>query len=177
MTRPPNRLARRRARQLAARLEPGSEAAAPGSSRTTAVLLPGASIGGPDRLEGAVLEVLLEVERRGLHTVLLAADAPDLHTPVAAVTRYVVAADGEILVEARAIWGAERVREASGLTDAELAGPLATLPVPASRSWQRQLQRLLQGRSLGRLAARASALRTAPARIRQNRAERRRRDG
>lgn len=107
--------------------------------RAKGVVLSGHSAGGPEHLSGRVLEVLIAVERRGLHIVLLAHQPEDLDTPVAAVCRHVVAADEDTLQRARARWGASQVVPIETLSPRTVLGALRSIPSPASRTLVRRL--------------------------------------
>lgn len=109
------------------------------SRRVDGVALAGPSVGGPVHLSGRLLSVLLEVERRGLHIVLLAHRSEDLDTDVAAVCRHVVAADEQILHRARERWGMSQVVPVQALDDGSVERALRRLPTPASRTLLRAL--------------------------------------
>ncbi|UFU02211.1 hypothetical protein LQF12_11915 [Ruania suaedae] len=131
---------------------------APRAVRT--VVVPGASAGGPAHLDESLIEVLIDIERRGLHTVLVAAAPADLTTSVAAICRYVLAADEQVLAQARAIWGSAQVRAVDSLAPADVDAVLRRLPVPASRTAARRTQAALQRvRRRARRAVRAVARR------------------
>lgn len=104
------------------------------SRRVDGVVLAGPSAGGPAHLSGRLLTVLLEVERRGLHLVLVAHRIEDLDTDVAAVCRHVIAADEQILHRARERWGVSQVLPVQALDDGSLDRALRRLPTPASRT-------------------------------------------
>lgn len=135
---------RRRLVRRAVVLQTGDEAKVLGERRAWTVLIRGVSAGGPERLRADTLATLLEIERRGLHTVLLAAERADLHTEVAAVTRYVMTDDVTVAREAREIWGADNVLEISSADSGQAATLLNRLPVPPARTWQRGLVRRLR---------------------------------
>lgn len=119
------------------------------------VVLSGPSAGGPETLSGRLLEVLIDVERRGLHLVLVAHQPSDLDTPVAAIARHVLAADPGTLQQARARWGVSQVVALDTVTDASVVAAVHRLPTPAARTLQR------------RLLARSGHLRALVARIRK----------
>lgn len=111
--------------------------------RAHAVVLHGRSLDGPDRLSGALLEVLVDVEQRGLHIVLVAARPSDLDSPVATVCRHVVSADAEVLRVARLRWGEAQVIEVHDISDRPVVAAISSLPAPESRTLRRRLwQRL-----------------------------------
>jgi len=112
--------------------------------RAHAVVLHGRSLDGPDRLSGALLEVLVDVEQRGLHIVLVAARSGDLDSPVAAVCRHVVSADPETLRVARSRWGAAQVIEAADVSDRSVVAATSGLPAPESRTLRRRLWQKLR---------------------------------
>lgn len=141
---------RRRLTRRTVMLEAGNEAAVLGARGAWTVLISGASSGGPERLTGELLAVLMEVERRGLHTVLLAGEREDLHTAVAAVTRYVLTDHVAVAQEAQQVWGDGNVMEIPAADRGHLAAVLRRLPVPASRTWQRILVRRLRWLRRGR---------------------------
>lgn len=95
------------------------------------VLVPGASLGGPGRLAGEVIEAFIECERRGVPTLLLAATVADLETPVAAVCRAVAGDDPVVVEHARSRFGADRVH---GLP--RVAGRPPLLRRRAARRWR-----------------------------------------
>ncbi|MQA61474.1 MAG: hypothetical protein GEU86_08245 [Actinophytocola sp.] len=105
----------------------------PGTAAETLdlVLVPGASLGGPWRLAGEVIEAFIECERRGVPTLLLAGTAADLETPVAAVCRAVAADDPVVVEHARSRFGADRVH---GLPP--VAGRRPLLRRRAARRWR-----------------------------------------
>ena len=107
--------------------------------RSSGVVLAGPSAGGPSELRGELLTVLVDVERRGLHLVLLAHRPEDLDTPVAAVCRHVLATDPAVLARARATWGTEQVLPVADLGHARVTRALDRLPTPASRTLARRL--------------------------------------
>ncbi|MFW6033820.1 MAG: hypothetical protein ACOC9R_01685 [bacterium] len=78
------------------------------------VLVPGASTGGPSRLAGPVIDVLIDCERRSVPTVLLASDPADLRTDVAAVCRDIACTDTATAAAARPLAGPERSRLVMG---------------------------------------------------------------
>ena len=106
---------------------------------SSGVVLAGPSAGGPGELCGELLAVLIDVERRGLHLVLLAHRPEDLDTSVAAVCRHVLATDPAVLARARAIWGADQVVPVTDLRPATVRRALYRLPTPASRTLARRL--------------------------------------
>lgn len=109
------------------------------SGRTHAVVLHGAATGGPANLSGRLLEVLIDVERRGLHIVLVAGAPSDLDTAVAAICRHVLAADRATLSRARTKWGVNQVLAVQSLTDTRVIAAVRSLPTPASRTLRRRL--------------------------------------
>lgn len=124
------------------------------------VVLPGASSGGPAALTGATLDLLLDMERRGLHTVLVAEDPEDLHTAVAAVSRYVLTCISALAAEARLIWGDDQVMTTTAVDERTVVDAVSALPVPLSRTWQRRLQARVGGlRRLRAVAARIQRVR------------------
>lgn len=84
----------------------GGEADDPG---VDLVLVPGAAGGGPARLSGSVIDVLIRCERHTVPTVLIATEHADLDTPVAAVCRDVAGTNAEVLGDARHRFGSDRV--------------------------------------------------------------------
>ncbi len=121
-------------------LDPAASLPAP----TRTVLVPGVSAEGPRHLAGPLLGLLIDIERRGLHTMLVAEQPADLHTPVAAICRFVVAADAETCAEARRIWGAHHVRMVSSTSRENVLRAARALPVPAARTVPRRAQAAVQ---------------------------------
>ena len=107
--------------------------------RCRGVLVSGPSVGGPAQLSGDLVELLIDVERRGLHIVLLAHELQDLDTPVAAVCRHVIAADPSTVRRARERWGVSQVVPVEALDEGAVGRALRQLPVPASRTLLRRL--------------------------------------
>lgn len=93
------------------------------------VVVPGPSLGGPDRLSGAIADVLIGCERGDAPTVLLAADVADLETGVAAVCRYVVADRPDVVEEARARFGEDRVHAVESVDADRVREWIGDLPV------------------------------------------------
>ncbi|WP_129665215.1 hypothetical protein [Phytoactinopolyspora endophytica] len=92
------------------------------------VLVPGKSAGGPDRLDGNVVDALIDCEHSGAATVLLAGEAGDLDTPVAAVCRYAAAAQPDVAEEARRRFGVERVYAVDSVDLADAGAWVGRLP-------------------------------------------------
>lgn len=113
-------------------------------ARAHTVVLPGASKGGPARLEGAVLSMLMDVEERGLNIVLAASEPTDLDTQIAQVCRHVYTADRVTEALARERWGSEQVLTGVLGSCAELIETLRSLPTPPSRTWTRRVYNLLK---------------------------------
>lgn len=99
------------------------------------VLVPGASAGGPDDLVDPLIDLFIDIERRGLNIVLHAHTLDDLEPPVARVCRYVYSSDPGTLEVASQRWGREQV-----CTD------LSELPVPLSRTLRRRIYNALKRR-------------------------------
>src|SRR5690625_1987248 len=131
---------KRRRLARAATYGPSTETELMAMTRLHTLLVRGASLAGPTRLSGRTLDVLLHAERRGLHTVLVAGKEADLHTPVAAVCRFVFASEASIALQAQAMWGKEQVRLTDSLDDRSLLRHAKALPVPESRTLLRRLQ-------------------------------------
>ncbi|NEE04089.1 hypothetical protein [Phytoactinopolyspora halotolerans] len=109
------------------------------------VVVPGKSAGGPEHLQGDVVDVLIECERAGAATVLLASDVDDLQTPVAAVCRYAAAARPEVVEEAVRRFGAERVYPVESVEAADAGDWLGRLPQPdpGTSRWRRGVRTIL----------------------------------
>ncbi|WP_022919005.1 hypothetical protein [Ruania albidiflava] len=122
------------------------------AGRAHAVVLHGPSLGRPAALTGDLLEVLVDVERRGLHIVLVAVRPSDLDSSVAAICRHVLTADAQTLDLARSRWGAAQVIAVSDVGDTAVVAAVSGLPVPESRTLHRRLWERLRGRGnlLGR---------------------------
>ncbi|NDL57429.1 hypothetical protein [Phytoactinopolyspora mesophila] len=110
----------------------GSEAAI-SSAAAELVLIVGKEAGGPDQLAGGLVDVLVECERRGTASVLLAGAADDLDTPVAAVCRYVVTDQPDVGEEARRRFGAERVRVVASVGTDQIKAWISELLAAAGR--------------------------------------------
>lgn len=104
----------------------------------------GASLGGPAQLSTPVVEQLIDVERRGLDTVLVAGNVGDLETSVAKLCRRVCVADRETKGEALQRWGRELVISVADQSDEALRKTLRRLPKPESRTFARRLQSWLR---------------------------------
>lgn len=120
----------------------------PGSlgRRHSPLLIPGVSQGGPEHLRGSVVDRLIDAERAGAHTVLLAGERADLGTDVAAICRYIVTDDAAVEQEAAGRFGPERVLRATSTDPADAAQWLSRLPRPEAqtlrrkvRNWARQI--------------------------------------
>ncbi|MDV6011085.1 hypothetical protein [Haloechinothrix sp. LS1_15] len=79
-----------------------------GTSMPDLVLVPGASLDGPDGLTEPVVDALIRCEQHTVPTVLIAGEPDDLDTPVAAVCRDVAATGTEVIDLARGSFGADR---------------------------------------------------------------------
>src|SRR5699024_6649737 len=88
---------------------------------------------------GNLVDLLIAMERRGLHIVLCARERHDLDTPVAAVCRHVIAADPPTVRRARERWGVSQVVSVAALDEEAVSRALRELPVPASRTLLRRL--------------------------------------
>jgi len=108
------------------------------------IAIPGKSINGPANLSADVVTAFLDYEKRGLHTVLIAAESEDLYTPVAKVCRRVVAVPSKIRQEARELWGTENVLEADSVSPVDIFESCKSLPVPASLTWQRRVRNIVR---------------------------------
>lgn len=117
-----------------------TELPAPTGRQHTPLLIPGISHGGPGHLRGNVLDWLIEAERAGAHTVLLAADLADLAADVATICRYVVTDSTAVEQEAHRRFGPERVLRVSSTDPADAAGWIGRLPRPESRTLRRRIR-------------------------------------
>lgn len=77
------------------------------------VLVPGVSLGGPDRLDGPMVDVLIACERSSTRTVLVAAAPTDLRGPLIAVCRDVISDDNATIDQARRLVGEARTHATS----------------------------------------------------------------
>src|SRR5690625_5230889 len=113
----------------------------PGRAHT--VVIPGSSLGGPATFSDELLEKFIEIERRGLHTVLVAGSREDLDTAVAELCRRVYVSDPETQIAAVEKWGTEQVIVGKNDASPNVRAALLRLPTPASRTVGRRVHQWL----------------------------------
>lgn len=118
----------------------------PGQADT--VVIPGSSLGGPAAFNDALLEKFIEIERRGLHIILLAGSREDLDTAVAELCRRVYVSDPEIQIAAEEKWGTEQVIVGKNDAGSNVKTALLRLPTPASRTIGRRVQQWLRRKGI-----------------------------
>lgn len=108
------------------------------------VVIPGVSMGGPQRLTGDLIDHLITAERAGEHTVVLASDVSDLDAGPAQVCRYLVTDDAATAEEAGARYGTERVLQVPSAAVGDVGEWIGRLPRPESRSLRRRIRRVVR---------------------------------
>lgn len=117
-----------------------SEAGPQRRGREVTVVVPGVSQGGPQVLTGDLIERLIEAERAGVHTVLLARSTSDLEADPASVCRYVVTDEPQVASAAEALYGRERVLRAESVALADIDAWIGGLPRPESQTLRRRIR-------------------------------------
>lgn len=110
------------------------------------VIIMGSSLGGPRELDSSLIIQLIEIERRGLHTLLVVGQEEDARGPIGAIARYAYVADPELADRLEPEWGRERLLRGDGVAEADAHRASQMLPTPPCRkvsrrvyNWIRQL--------------------------------------
>lgn len=110
-------------------------------SRPRTVVVPGVSQGGPENLGTALVERLIEAERSGVHTVVLARTVGDLDADPAKVCRYVATDEPEVAQIAAGRYGAERVLQVPSAAIGDIGDWITRLPRPEALTVKRRVRR------------------------------------
>lgn len=112
----------------------------------TAIIM-GASLGGPTALSSGLITQLIEIERRGLHILLVVGHEADAHGTIAAISRYAYVSDPELATRLEVEWGSERILRGTGVTEADVLRIARMLPTPSSRKLSRRIYNRIRCRT------------------------------
>lgn len=116
------------------------------ASAHTAIIM-GASLGGPIELSSSLLSQLIEIERRGLHILLVIGKEADANGDIGAISRYAYVPDPVLASHLEPVWGSERILRGTGVTRADAHRVARTLPTPSSRKLSRRIYHWIRRRS------------------------------
>lgn len=119
----------------------------PVSTGTYTAIIMGASLGGPTDLDNGLIAQLIEIERRGLHILLVVGEEDDAHGSIGAISRYALVGDGDLAARLEFEWGSERILRGTGITEADAHRAARMLPVPPSRKLIRRIYSLIRRRT------------------------------